>query len=268
MIAIGIVSSRAYAARMADRPTAPRIAGNTGWRFWNEFPEVERDEVPHRPDVLLGERIVRPESLVDGIDRLLRGERPSDRPSDIVGQDIGDDEDDRGEQPERDEREHEPAQEPACHRPCRTRDYATTVDVEGRGATSAPSQIPSVRRPVSCAEEHLPEGARVDALVLLRTAGEVVVEVRQRDRHVLVEDRLDLLAGGLLGLDADRRLEFLEGVVERLRVVLRRVPDALRLEGRIQVDVRRRAVTVVDDPGSAAPEHGGSFGSGGHHWAL
>ena len=96
-------------------------------------------------------------------------------------------------------------------------------------------------------EGHLPERAREDARELVRVAGEVVVEVRQADRDVLVEDRLDLRAGRLLGVDADRRLELGERRVERRRRVLRRVPDALRLERGVEVDVRRGPVAVVDD---------------------
>ncbi len=113
MIAIGMVISSAYAARIPDRPTAPRMAGNTGWRFWNEFPKSNVTRLRIARSVLLGQRIVRAEPFVDRIDRLLWGERARDRPTDVVGQDVGDDEDDRRKQPERDERKHEPAQEPA-----------------------------------------------------------------------------------------------------------------------------------------------------------
>ena len=98
-----------------------------------------------------------------------------------------------------------------------------------------------------CREGHLPECAREDTRELVRVAGEVVVEVRQADRDVLVEDRLDLRAGRLLGVDADRLLELRERRIEVGRRVLGRVPDAVRLERGVEVDVRRRAVAVVDD---------------------
>src|SRR5262245_29407017 len=96
-------------------------------------------------------------------------------------------------------------------------------------------------------EEGLSQTARVEAAERLRAAGQVVVEVRQADRRVLDEDRLDLLAGRLLRVDADGLLEVGERGVERRRAVLGRVPDALRLQRRVEVDIRGPAVAVVDD---------------------
>src|SRR5262249_18316893 len=96
-------------------------------------------------------------------------------------------------------------------------------------------------------QELLAQRARVHAGELLRIARQVVVEVRQPDGHVVVEDLLDLGAGRLLGVDADRLLELGEGRVEVRRGVLRRVPDARGLERAVEEDVRGGAVAVVDD---------------------
>src|SRR6186997_1197393 len=98
-----------------------------------------------------------------------------------------------------------------------------------------------------CRDEHLSESARVDARELLGVAGEIVVPVRDGCRDILVHDGLDLGAGGLLGINADRALELLEGRVELLGRVLRGVPGALRLERRVQKDIRTGPVAVVDD---------------------
>src|SRR3954454_15323034 len=97
-------------------------------------------------------------------------------------------------------------------------------------------------------EDHLAEAAGIErAVELLRIASEVIVEVRQADRRVLDEDRLDLVAGRLLRVDADRGLEALECSIEVRRTVLRRIPDALALECCVEIDVRRAAMAVVDD---------------------
>ena len=137
MIAIGIVISRAYAARIPDRPTAPRIAGKTGWRFWNELPKSNVTRlriartycsgsgsfVPSRSLIAStvscganGPAIVRPTSLgrtlammktIVASSQSVTSESTSLRRSQRVID------------------------------ACLTRDYAT-VDVDGRGATSAP----------------------------------------------------------------------------------------------------------------------------------
>ena len=77
--------------------------------------EVERDEVAHRAHVLLDERIVRAQLLVERVDALLGRERAQDRPPDVGRQDVGDDEHEGGQQPQRDQRQEQPPQDEPCH---------------------------------------------------------------------------------------------------------------------------------------------------------
>ena len=55
---IGTVRTSARAASCADRPMAANSVGTTGWLDDERVAEVQGDEVAHRPDVLLDERVV------------------------------------------------------------------------------------------------------------------------------------------------------------------------------------------------------------------
>jgi hypothetical protein len=66
---------------------------------------VEQAAEPVR--VLLDQRPVGPELVVQVVDDRLVSERAEDGPPDVAGKDLGAEEDDQAEQPERDESEYE-----------------------------------------------------------------------------------------------------------------------------------------------------------------
>ena len=107
-MAIGIVSTRPRAASLADRPSAGHSRSVTGTLVLERVAPVERDRALQQPPVLLEQRVVGAELLVQGVDRLLRGERPEDAAADVAGQHVDDQEDDRRQQEQREDRQQRP----------------------------------------------------------------------------------------------------------------------------------------------------------------
>ena len=88
---IGIVMSRARPASLAERPAAAEDLGQDRLAGHERFAEVERDDAlrsTRRSGSM--QRPVGAEPLVEGVDALLRRERPEDRPPDVARQDVGD----------------------------------------------------------------------------------------------------------------------------------------------------------------------------------
>ena len=151
---------------------------------------VERDRALEQPAVLVEQRVV-------GADLLVDWRRPSPagangprilRPG-SDGQHVDDHEDDRDEQEQRDDRQRQPAEHVPGHgRPL------------SRAAASGPVDQTLRRLPTNI----WPSADTRTSLEGVGVAGQVVVEERHADRDVLVEDRLERAGRLGLGLDPDR----------------------------------------------------------------
>src|SRR5438093_735453 len=125
------------------------------------------------------------------------------------------------------------------------------------GRTAARRSGGSGQRRVAQIDE--PLGIRVVAANALRPGAELVVEVRIDRGRVVLQEHFELLGVAPLILQRDSGDVRLRERVEPLALVVRRVPDALRVQRRREVDVRDRAAAPVGDvdrrvePGGRTP---------------
>ena len=200
MNASGIISTNASSASLADLGSARARIELTDSSEVYDVPKSPRTAWLAQSRYCVTAGRSRPRSVVERVDRVLRGEAAEHVAPDVARQHLAEREHDHAQQPERDERERETAGEELQHRGGDSlteawsptdREEAPTAAAQGAAAVG-PFIVRSLRRATSCSGT-LAELVDEVALDLRAARVQRVVEVGEDHRRLVEQQQLDLL---------------------------------------------------------------------------